>query len=231
MASLQAWKQSIKDIDVFLVQENRYLGGTILDTLLGNVYKKIGDREIGTSIYSKRPIKDGGMLKVGGNTRYATWADIQLDSSIVRFISVHGSSNLVSKKSKKLIENKHTEAKKLWREIKGLFANYAKYAAQRNDQYDVLEIMVNDSPYPVVIGGDFNDTSQSYLYGRLSKRFCDTHLVAGSGFGSTFKGSLPGLRIDYIMTDNDIQILSSAVDKVNISDHYPIRASFRFKPE
>jgi endonuclease/exonuclease/phosphatase family metal-dependent hydrolase len=67
-----------------------------------------------------------------------------------------------------------------------------------------------------------NDTPFSYAYHTLSYGLKDSFSERGSGFGITYNGPIPGLRIDYILTSPQINIHSHDVLSSTLSDHYPV---------
>ena len=73
-----------------------------------------------------------------------------------------------------------------------------------------------------------NDTPSSYAYGQLSDNLKDAFIERGLGFGSTYAGSLPLLRIDYIFASPKAHIERFEVLPYQISDHYPIYARLSF---
>lgn len=226
MASLRHWTNLQADTDIICTQEKRYFGQVMLDSMLSKEFTRHGNDTIGTGIYTRHSMLNKGFIDVGGNTHYVAWADIQLSTDVVvRVYSMHGSSNMISSKSKELIKESNLKSPALMSEIKGLFANYARYASQRNSQYDRLENHISQSPYPVILAGDMNDVPQSYLYQRLTKRLNDAFNSKGKGIGATYR-ALPGLRIDYIFADDQLVPQKFLVDRVDISDHYPVRAQF-----
>ncbi len=218
------WSDGQNGTDIILAQEKRYFGQLLLDSVLQSRFTRHGNDTIGTGIYTTLPIVDKGFLRVGGNTNYAAWADLRKDDKVVRVYSFHGSSNMISKASNKLIKAPAVSSKKLSKEVKSLFENYAKYSEQRNQQYDVLIEHIKKSPNPVILGGDFNDVPQSFLYQRIGQQFDDVFTSVGKGIGVTYKGPIPGLRIDYVFVDQTIKPLSFKKETYDISDHYPIMA-------
>jgi len=52
-------------------------------------------------------------------------------------------------------------------------------------------------------------------------------LKAGKGFGNTFDFPFP-FRIDFILTDEEIEVNNFKTYKVKYSDHYPIMARLNF---
>ena len=222
--SLLDWTKLQANTDIICAQEKRYFGQVMLDSMLLDDYTRHGNIEISTGIYTRHPIVDSGFIDVGGRPSIVAWADIKLPfGKIIRVYSLHCSSNMISRKSQELIEESNLRRDNLFDEVKGLFANYAYYSKQRNSQLDRLEVHMDKSPYPVVVAGDFNDVPQSYLHHRMAKKYIDVFNEKGRGVGATYR-TLPGLRIDYIYTDESITPTFFAVDDVDISDHYPIRA-------
>ena len=90
---------------------------------------------------------------------------------------------------------------------------------------------------PVIIGGDFNLTSQTETYRQVSSYLKNAHAQAGSGFGFTFpsgsrklKGLLtlpPMVRIDHLFYNDSLFAYNAAtVTDSGGSDHLPIVAEF-----
>jgi endonuclease/exonuclease/phosphatase (EEP) superfamily protein YafD len=77
----------------------------------------------------------------------------------------------------------------------------------------------------VIILGDLNTTERELAYGVLSAGLRDAHLDAGFGPGLSWRpgplSALPFglLRIDYVLTTNDLQATSATVDCSMPSDH------------
>ena len=104
-----------------------------------------------------------------------------------------------------------------------MFAGYSRATRVRARQADAIRQAVDDSPYPVILGGDFNDVPSSYAYNRiLSPRLHDAWSVRGSGLGATFTGPLPGLRIDYFLVDTSLTIVDIERLAPQWSDHRPL---------
>jgi len=94
---------------------------------------------------------------------------------------------------------------------------------KRGYQTDIITEHINDSPYPVIICGDLNDTPTSYAYRILSKGLKDAFTGSGKGFGITYAGeNFPAFRIDYILHDDMFNAVNFTRNKISLSDHYPI---------
>ena len=93
-------------------------------------------------------------------------------------------------------------------------------------QVDDVSQHINNSPYPVIVCGDFNDTPVSYTYHQLSKNLNDAFVESGKGINYTYSGILPVFRIDYILYDDFFKSHDYNVNKIKISDHYPVSCNF-----
>ena len=67
-------------------------------------------------------------------------------------------------------------------------------------QVKVIEQNMKQSPYPIIVCGDFNDTPLSYTYNKIKSNLIDSFTISGSELEILFK--IPMLRIDYIFHDN-----------------------------
>ena len=74
----------------------------------------------------------------------------------------------------------------------------------------------------MLVCGDLNDSSQSYVYATISDNLKDSFKESAFGFGSTHNGKMPLLRIDYIFVDTEISVLTHKVERSVISDHNPV---------
>jgi endonuclease/exonuclease/phosphatase family metal-dependent hydrolase len=96
-----------------------------------------------------------------------------------------------------------------------------------------LKRHINQSPYPVILCGDLNNTPLSYTYHHLrGSRFSDSfHHQQSIGMGNTYNGKMPPIRIDYVMHDKSFKTLSYKRIKVDFSDHYPVKVSLSLPNE
>lgn len=216
-----------RDIDVFCFQEK---GPKHEKTLLHNIFPEFGyiGSNRGTAIFSKHPMIDKGVIKIGGNTAEAVWADIKFPNSTIRFYSFHLSSNLISKKTDALLEERELN-EETWSGFKGILRSYTSHSVKRKQQLDLLMDHVRKSPYPVIMAGDMNDVPQSYVYRLFTKDRQDSFREKGNGLGVTFGENYPFLRIDYILPDNRFKVLKHEVKNESFSDHFPVRSHVIFE--
>ncbi len=93
----------------------------------------------------------------------------------------------------------------------------------------MIALHMHTSPYKIIVCGDFNDTSASYVYEKLTKKLKDAFIERGSGFGRTYAGEWPQFRIDYILYDSKLKCLDYKRGNETFTDHYPITTLFEKK--
>ena len=100
-----------------------------------------------------------------------------------------------SPKNKAKSNNLNKASQKIISKLKQAYLLRAGQALQ-------LEKHISESPYPVILCGDFNDTPTSFTYHTLSKKLTDSFIESGKGIGRSYAGKMPSYRIDYIFHDN-----------------------------
>ena len=100
----------------------------------------------------------------------------------------------------------------------------------RRIQIEIVEGYVAQSPYPVIVTGDFNDTPYSIVYERLRRRLRNAFEDAGRGFGFTLNRAPRYIRIDNQFYDPRLTVFSfQTLRDVPFSDHYPILGRYGIK--
>jgi endonuclease/exonuclease/phosphatase family metal-dependent hydrolase len=183
----------------------------------------------GAVILSKYPFLKTGIVDFGAKLNSCLWADIQFKGQIIRIYSIHLESIRLNKDSYKMITEETYESENALNGIQDMIFKYHKYSNIRSEQVDLISKSINSSPYPVILCGDFNDPPMSYAYQRLSENLKDSFKESGAGIGSTWNGSIPLLRIDYILSNPMLETKRFFTIKSNLSDHYPIKAVFDLK--
>ena len=111
-------------------------------------------------------------------------------------------------------------------DLKLLVYRMAHAFIERGKQADLVAKHVKNSPYPIVLCGDFNDTPTSYSYQTLVKDLNDSFANEGFGMGSTFV-RLPFFRIDNIFYSNYFKAESHTVHHYELSDHFAVSARLK----
>jgi endonuclease/exonuclease/phosphatase family metal-dependent hydrolase len=177
------------------------------------------------SIYSKHPIINQGSISFEDSFNGAIFADIQYQNKVVRIYCLHLQSvglgndenELFDKNNLSKLNRGSTQEK-----YKRISFKLKRAFLKREKQAEQIKEHMNNCPYPFVLAGDLNDTPSSYAYAVLSDHLKDAFTNKGLGFGSTYAGLLPLLRIDCILYSKEWYIDSfETLDKTS-SDHYPI---------
>jgi endonuclease/exonuclease/phosphatase family metal-dependent hydrolase len=93
---------------------------------------------------------------------------------------------------------------------------------RRPRQVDKVFLDIENCPIEAFVCGDFNDNPMSYSYYRMTRGRKDSFVEAGEGFGATFAGMWPLLRIDYVLLPDRFKALDHQTPRLKYSDHYPV---------
>lgn len=157
--------------------------------------------------------------KARGNSFYA---DIDINGKIIRVVNVYLEPFRLHK-SMLEFDGFAKEGGK----IATLLSHMTPTFKAHEDQIKKIRKVIDFSPYPVILAGDFNSVPNSYEYYNLGKDLQDAFLTVGNGASTSFHDYKVPLRIDYIFTSKSIIPLSYKVDQsVKLSDHYPVIAEF-----
>ncbi len=182
-----------------------------------------------TLLFSRYPIVHRGQKEFDGSGNSIIWADIETPEGKIRIYNAHLQSHSISPQTEQLLDQR-IDDRQTWKGYKNILGRVRHFTRMRASQARWLADHVAQCPWPVVVAGDLNDTPQSYSYRVLAQRLSDSFRNAGQGFGTTFAGKIPGLRIDYILGGDGVHFLSHKVHRVRISDHYPVFAKFVLSP-
>ncbi|MEY4571689.1 MAG: hypothetical protein RLZ10_900 [Bacteroidota bacterium] len=93
---------------------------------------------------------------------------------------------------------------------------------KRAEQAKAVIQHIQNSPYPTIVCGDFNDTPLSYTYQQFNSKLTDAFRNCGSGIGATYVGRIPAGRIDYIFHSGDLSSTQFRIQKKALSDHMAV---------
>ncbi|ALR32168.1 metal-dependent hydrolase [Chryseobacterium sp. IHB B 17019] len=201
-----------QDADIILVQErdtNRLLRQDLVkypSVILKTKHKIVRQEELITD-------------ESRGNSFYA---DVDINGKIIRIINVYLEPFRLHKSMLKF-----DGFGKGGKNINTLLSHMIPTFKAHENQIKKIRKVIDLSPYPVILAGDFNSVPNSYEYYNLGRDLQDAFLVAGNGSSSSFHDYKVPLRIDYIFSSKSIIPLSYKVDNsVQLSDHYPVIAEF-----
>jgi len=186
----------------------------------------------GVIIFSRYPITDSLSMHYSKPDRVPTTesliaADIQIGDDTMRVFTTHLQSVLFRSKDYHDIEIIKNVDDSLLMASKSIAKKLSYAARHRGDQAEEVRVRLDRSPYPGIICGDFNDVPNSYTYFTIRGSWKDAFLQKGFGIGRTYQHLSPTLRIDYILTDPDFEILQCRKFAVPWSDHNPVVADVR----
>jgi len=189
-----------------------------------SAHKNYSRQNFGIYLFSKFPIIAKGDVIFDTQSEkdfnYCVYVDIIKEQDTFRIYNVHLQSiklqgdyytkkdplnNIASKSTIRLI-------------IEKLKIAYPKRAEQ------ALTVMkhVQNSPYPTIVCGDFNDTPLSYTYQQFNSTLTDAFRNCGSGIGPTYVGRIPAGRIDYIFHSEDLNSTQFKIQEKAFSDHLAV---------
>lgn len=187
----------------------------------------------GIALFTSFPIVDKGVIefeKSHGNL--CIYTDLKINKDTIRVYNVHLQSVKFKPEDYKTmddIENYKKETKFSLISGKRIIWRLKEAFEKRAKQVETISEHIKDCPYEVLICGDFNDTPSSYTYHNLSKGLNDAFIESGSGFGNTYIGKLPSLRIDYILHSKSITSSDFRILPEKLSDHHAVTCYI--KPE
>lgn len=187
-------------------------------------FQNVDKKDFGMAIYSKYPIIHSNVIvfRMGSNNQVIS-TDIKMGDDTIRVYNIHLQSmhinddELVDERTQATFVNKLTKA----------LVQYKTGAVKRSKQIEQLIKDIKKSPYKVIIAGDLNDPPYSYTYEKLSKHLKNAFEEKGTGFGFTYNGKLPMLRIDQQFCDKGIKVCSfKTKNKIKFTDHVPIIGTY-----
>lgn len=227
--------------DIFCLQEFYMTGNpaqvqSVINAATGIKYnahvKVIGtgrNRYFGIATFSRFPIIRRGEIVHPGSSSLSTFTDIVIKKDTFRIYNNHLQSFRLKRMDRSFIEELTSDEKETIGEVRNLYSRLKIGFVRRALQAQVVKNHVRQSPYPVIVVGDFNDTPVSYAYRKIRKGLNDSFVNSGYGAGFTYKGNYPANRIDYILYDNSLINNYFEILKVKYSDHYPVVAYFKLK--
>ncbi len=177
----------------------------------------------GIATFSRYPIIKKSRIPFNSSSNAAMYTDILFQSDTIRVFNIHLQSIRFKQEDYAFIDTVRLKySNEQIRGMRNIGSQLKKAFTLRADQSVMIANYIKESPHPVIVMGDFNDTPQSYAYRKIKKGMHDSFRVAGRGFGNTYSGEMPSFRIDFIMYSNPIISYQFKRIKTGYSDHFPI---------
>lgn len=186
------------------------------------------NKHYGLATFSRFPIVNTGHIHFDNSTSNSgIFTDVVINQDTVRVFNFHLESIRLSRADYKFVTEfidpgvQPTSSNPTI--ILGKFRNAF---SKRAEQARIAADHIAQSPYPVIVSGDFNDIPASYVYSKISSRLEDAFVEAGRGTGATYAGGIPFIRIDYILHSPQLKSFNFQNHKVHFSDHFPVSCNF-----
>ncbi|WP_420319827.1 endonuclease/exonuclease/phosphatase family protein [Flagellimonas sp.] len=215
---------SRKDPDIVCFQECHYAMKRSDDLseydykFVDFIYGKHSGKVI-QAIYSKYPILKVEAIDFPGSSNNAIYADLLVQKDTVRLYNIHLQSFRIIPKIETIQSEKSSK----------LLSRLRKVMLKQAEQAQLIRENMATTHYKKIVVGDFNNTQYSNVYRRIKGDLQDTFLEKGKGFGRTYNLLGFPMRIDYILADEDFEVISHKNFDEKLSDHYPVMATLRLK--
>ncbi len=221
-------KEPMPDVVCFQEYLRSTDGVERIDSLFGNYhsYETEEYEDLKLVTFSRFPIIASGSIRTQGTTH---WCDVVMyERDTVRIFNNHLYTMSISDDDRKYIDAGSILAD--GDRMASIIDRIADHSNLRAGHVDTVRRVVDVTPYPHVLCGDFNDTPMSYVYRSISRNLNDAFVDMGRGYGYTFRPMHSILRIDYMLYSDDLECRSFATDTDNeLSDHLPLSATFTQK--
>lgn len=175
------------------------------------------------AVFSRYPLIHERFITYPNSANCSMLCDVVMGADTVRLINNHLQTTSVSQKRRKweremATDDTRREAQVAKDAAETLHENFVKRASQTY----TIGYFAKNSPYPVLVCGDFNSIPSSYTYHYLSDFLKDGFRTAGNGYMYTFRYGKKLLRIDYIFHSPDLKGMNYySPTQEFCSDHNP----------
>lgn len=180
----------------------------------------------GMAIYSAYPIIKRKDILFENSDNAAMYVDIRIKKDTIRVFNLHLQTTSITNDERLLLSDKSLIAslgvQKEVDKVKNIGRKLKQANLLRAKQAEIIKEEIDNSPYKVIVCGDFNDTPVSYTYQTIKGDLKDSFVKKGRGYGHTFNHFLSLLRIDYIMYSKGLKALDYNTFESKWSDHNPV---------
>lgn len=196
-----------------------------------NVDNDLGPESfLGTAVFSKYPIRNYEVHQLSQYIFMLQGDFLMPNKSIIRMFFVHLTTFGLSDNDKAYIEDvksNHTDINSGIDKSKTYISKFNNAFVKRAYEAIKASKIIEESPYPVLICGDFNDLPGSYTYTTFRRGLNDVFIDQGAGLGRTYNFISPTLRIDHMFYDPAaLKIIGFKRPYTSLSDHSPVIANF-----
>ncbi|MGB5610269.1 endonuclease/exonuclease/phosphatase family protein, partial [Eudoraea sp.] len=177
-----------------------------------------GSNKSTQAIFSKYPIIANGSLEFPETINNAIYVDIKYKGNSIRVYNVHLQSFNVSPSRVKSVKR-----------VVSAYGKMRKTFVKHEEQVQLFDKHRKESPFRTIVCADFNNTPFSNVYRIAKGEMQDTFDEKGTGFGKTFDLKVVPFRIDFILADKTMKVMTHQNFELRLSDHYPVLTSIRLR--
>ena len=185
----------------------------------------------GTAIFSKYPMTDTGKIAYDWQDfpEHLAYADIQFSNKKIRFYNTHLRSMHLNGERRALgIDYTFIQDDTSIIFNKTKFETIAYFDSIHIRQAQLIKRQLNAYNKPFVFCADLNSVPSSYVYNHISKGLSDAFLQNGLGWGASYNGLSPTLRIDVTLLSPQLKATQFNCPKLIASDHFPLVTDITF---
>ena len=183
------------------------------------------EQHFGIATFSAWPTVGSGFIEFPQNPdNLCIWTDIALPGDTIRVYNAHLASYHFGDADYKFIQDLDTDTGPDSLKLGGerILRRLRRGFRLRADEVRRIAEHMQQSPHPVVYCGDMNDVPMSYGYNQLREQLDDAFVESGRGFGGTYIGDLPKLRIDHILYGPQLEAWGFRTLPEELSDHHAV---------
>ncbi len=190
-------------------------------------------KNIGLLIISVYPSVGNGFLRFRSGRTFAIYSDLVIKKDTFRIINVHLASISLNSNDLYLLSSpfEKTADNLEWLQWRKIYRKLTTAFRLHEQQMDTVKQTIQNSEFPVILCGDFNDTPSSYAYHQAAALLHDSYTDKACLMKSTYAGPLPFLRIDYVFLPPQLQATGYKRYDVQLSDHYAVGVGLNFKKD
>lgn len=183
----------------------------------------------GLACFSKFPIENTEEVVFESSYNGASIYTINIGGEQYTVANVHLETNNIKEEDKQLYNDflRNNDSINLEAVTSNIRTRLGKsFRARAVQVKKIKQTISNQETKGIIVGGDFNDTPISYAYHQMKRGLKDAYVSTAFGPGFTYRQDLFCFRIDHLMHSNNIKSYQTQIDRLDYSDHYPLRTKF-----
>jgi endonuclease/exonuclease/phosphatase family metal-dependent hydrolase len=189
-------------------------------------YNRSNKSQNGVIIFSKYPITATAQKHFtrenGTSAESIISADVDIRGQMIRVFTTHLQSVLFKRKDFRNVEIIRNAEDSMLEASRSIAKKLKNALGLRGYQADTVRTLLDMSPFPHFICGDFNDVPNSYTYFHIRGDRQDAFIAKCFGIGRSYVNISPTLRIDYILPSKEFKIVQTIRLTAPYSDHYAL---------